>query len=555
MHGPCRALRTGTAKGKIGPCRDKGPMDHVLSLIGGVGMFLLGMEVMTAALRDAAGRDLRAVLARFTTTPMRGVLTGAGATAIIQSSSATTVMTVGFVGAGLLSMPQALGVIFGANIGTTATGWLVSILGFKLQLDAVAMAALLPASLMVLLGRGAVARAGRVAAGLCLLLVALALMQNGAADLTEQLTPERLPGPTLAGLLFLAGLGVAVTVLMQSSSAALALALVLLDSGALALIQAAAIVLGMNVGTTFTAILASVGGSKPMRQTAVANLLFNIGTFAVAFPVIWLAAGWITDFSADHDAMTILLAMHTGFNVLGVAMFLPLTARFADFVARLVPERKEPPLVSLDRSMLRDPETALVAAQVAADKIAARLFGALGGALAGHPDFRGLSALGPCDAAVEELRNFLQNIRLPEGRKSAEAVYSALLHQLDHLVRMRARVESRGYFSALMDDRALRRPALAIGACLRRLGEGPSSREAARLARLQALLDHRQARHRRGLLLGEHAGLYSLADVFSHTDAMRWLLRTLHHAVRVADYQAQAREGLPAAPERAADRD
>lgn len=529
-----------------------GLMDHVLSLIGGIGMFLLGMEVMTAALRDAAGRDLRAVLARFTTTPLRGALTGAGATALIQSSSATTVMTVGFVGAGLLSMPQALGVIFGANIGTTATGWLVSILGFRLDLDALAMATLLPASLMLLLGRGGVARAGRVVAGLCLLLVALALMQAGAADLTGRVTPDRLPGANLGGLLLLSGLGLAVTVLMQSSSAALALALVLLDSGSLALIQAVAIVLGMNVGTTFTAILASVGGSRPMRQTALANLLFNIGTFAVAFPVVWLGAGPIAEFGARHDAMTVLLVMHTGFNVVGVALFLPMTARFAGLVARLVPDPKEPPLVALDRSMLRDPETALVAAQTATDAIAARLFTALGAALSERPDYRGLSALAACDEAIEELRGFLQNIRLPEGRQSAEQVYSVLLHQLDHLTRMRVRTQSRGHFTALMDDRALRRPALATGACLRRLGAQYSPGEAARLARLQALIEHRQSRHRRGLLLGEHAGLYSLGDVFSHTDAMRWLLRTLHHAVRVADYQGQARAGLPTAPEGAA---
>ncbi|SDN54857.1 phosphate:Na+ symporter [Lutimaribacter pacificus] len=527
-------------------------MDHVLSLIGGIGMFLLGMEVMTAALRDAAGRDLRAVLARFTTTPLRGVLTGAGATALIQSSSATTVMTVGFVGAGLLSMPQALGVIFGANIGTTATGWLVSILGFKLQLDALAMVLLLPASLTLLLGRGGVARAGRVVAGLCLLLVALALMQAGAADLTGWLTPERLPGASLGGMLALAGLGLAVTVLMQSSSAAMALALVLLDSGALTLIQAVAIVLGMNIGTTFTAILASVGGSGPMRQTALANLLFNLGTFAVAFPLVWLGAGLIAGFGARHDAMTVLLAMHTGVNMLGVALFLPGTARFAGFLARLVPNPKEPPLVTLDRGMLRDSEAALVAAQTAADAIAARLFAALGAALDARPDYRGLSALAACDEAIEELRGFLQNIRLPEGRQSAEQVYSALLHQLDHLTRMRARTQSRGHFTALMDDRVLRRPALATGACLRRLGAQYSPREAARLARLQALIEHRQSRHRRGLLLGEHAGMYALGDVFSHTDAMRWLLRTLHHAVRVAEYQRQARAGLPAAPEKAA---
>ncbi len=117
---------------------------QVYYAIGGVGMFLVGMEILTNALRDAAGSNLRRMLARFTTTPLRGVLTGALGTAVIQSSSATTVLTVGFVGAGLLTMLQALGIIYGANIGTTATGWLVSLVGFKLDLDIAAMALLLP---------------------------------------------------------------------------------------------------------------------------------------------------------------------------------------------------------------------------------------------------------------------------------------------------------------------------------------------------------------------------------------------------------------------------
>ena len=123
-------------------------------LIGGIGMFLLGMELMTAALRDTAGSRLRGVLTRFTTTPLRGVMTGAAATAVVQSSSATTVMTVGFVGAGLMTMPQALGILYGANIGTTATGWLVSLLGFKLKLGNLALLLLFPAALADLLARG-----------------------------------------------------------------------------------------------------------------------------------------------------------------------------------------------------------------------------------------------------------------------------------------------------------------------------------------------------------------------------------------------------------------
>ncbi len=523
-------------------------MSDLLSLLGGVGMFLLGMEVMTAALRDAAGRDLRALLARFTTTPLRGAVTGAAATAVIQSSSATTVMVVGFVGAGLLGMPQALGVVFGANVGTTATGWLVSILGFKLNLDAIALALLLPASLGLLLGHGALARGARVLAGLCLLLVGLSVMQEGAAGLTDRLTPAQLPGASLGGLLALAGLGLAVTVLMQSSSAALALALVMLNSGALSLIQAVAIVLGMNIGTTFTALLASVGGSAAMRQTGLANLLFNIGTFAIAFPLVWLGADRIAALGAARDPMTVLLLCHSGFNLMGVALFLPFTARFAALIARLLPDPAGAPLVVLDARMLRDADAALVTAQSAGDTIAARLFRALGAAMAPAPDYRGLAALGPVDAALDELRAFVQRISLPEGRAQAALAYTDLLHQLDHLSRLRSRARETAHIPTLLADPLMRRPCLAMGAAMRRLADAPTAEPAERLARLAAIVEHRRLRHRRGLMLGEHAGLYALPQVFARTDAMRWFERCLHNAGRVAAYQARARADLPAPP-------
>jgi phosphate:Na+ symporter len=522
-------------------------MTTLFALAGGIGIFLLGMEMMTAALREQAGPGLRGLLARTTTTPLRGVVTGAATTAVIQSSSATTVMTVGFVGAGLIPMTHALGVIYGANIGTTVTGWLVSILGFKLDLGAFAALLLLPASLGVLLARGSLARAGRALAGLCLLLVGLDLMQAGASELGAHVTPDDLPGTGVMGLIALAGIGLVLTVVMQSSSAAVAVALVMLDSGALSLVQGAAIVVGMNVGTTFTAMLASVGGSRPMRQVAVANVLFNLVTSALALPLLWVFAGGLEGLGRATDAATALLIFHTGFNLAGTALFLPLTDRFAGLVARLVPDRPEVKLVSLDRAALADADTALLTAQTAADVIAGRLFAALGAAMNQPPDYRALAALGPVKAALDDLRAFLADLRIPPDRGGARDASAALLHQVDHLTRMLARCAQTAHVGVLLEDRILRRGSLAVGATLRRLGEAPTAHEAARIARLGRFIDHRRDRHRRGLLLGEHAGLYSLPDVFAHTDAMRWLGRVLHHAERVVFYRAQTRQALPAA--------
>lgn len=519
----------------------------IFLLIGGVGMFLMGMETMTRALKDIAGSNLRGILARFTTTPLRGVATGATATALIQSSSATTVMTVGFVGAGLMTLPQALGIIYGANIGTTATGWLVSLLGFKLQLETLAMLLLLPASLINLLGRGGLARTGQVMAGLCLLLIGLDLMQEAMAGATGLLRPEALPQGGVWGMLALAFAGLALTVLIQSSSATVALALVMLQGGSIDLMQAAALVVGMNIGTTFTALLASVGGARVMRQAAVANLGFNLVTSAIAFPLLLALGPGLVRLAERADPLTALLVFHTGFNLVGTALFLPLTRPFTALVTRLIPARDgEGFALGLDRVLLTDARTALTAARAAAKLIAVRMFAALSAALRDQPDYRPLAALRPdMGKALDELEKFLADIRLPADLPAEEEVYSALLHEADHLRRLLHRLDQTDRIATLSEDRSLRRPALLMGGILGRAAV-PAARdlEPDRLARLQALAAHRTGRHRRGLLLGEHAGLYTLSEVFAHTDAMRWLQRAVHHAERIGHYDRIARRGL-----------
>lgn len=522
--------------------------------IGGLGMFLVGMEILTSTLRDAAGSRLRTTLSRFTTTPLRGVWTGAIGTAIVQSSSATTVLTVGFVGAGLLSMSEALGIIYGANIGTTATSWLVSLIGFKLNLESIAFALLLPASLSNLLAKGGWARLGRGISGLCLLVIGLSLMQSGMEDLREYITPDDILGDGISGFLALILIGLVLTAVMQASSAAMALALVFLQGGVIDLIQAIALVIGMNIGTTFTAILASLGGSRPMRQTAVANLIFNCGTTILALPLLWLSAPALLVLAERQDEMTALLIFHTSFNIVGAAAFLPFTNRFAMFIAKLVPDRKPERLISLDDSMLDHADAAIVAAQGASEKIARFLFGALGQAMASPSDYRGIAALPQLDEAIRELEVFLSHIRPDRAHEEEEHTYSALLHQTDHMARLLQRAQKTAHIQNLLESRVMRRPTLAVGAAFRRLVTSTETDgEAARLARLHGILRHRKDKHRRGLLLGEHAGIYSLQEVFSHTDAMRWLDRSLHHAERVAHYQAIARRAFPSAPAKAED--
>jgi len=507
----------------------------VLQFLGGIGLFLLGMGLMSAALRELAGGRLRHWLARFTATPLAGVLTGVAATAVVQSSSAVTVMTIGFVGAGLIGFSQSLGVLYGANIGTTITGWVVVLVGFKLQLGLLALPLIFVASLLGLLGRGRVERAGRLLAGFALLFIGIETMQGAMAGSQALITPALLPGDGWSGRLQLALLGLVVSVLMQSSSAGVALVLVLLGSGAVRLEQAAALVVGMNLGTTFTGMLAALGGSRAMRMTALANLLFNLGTALLVFPLLGVLLALLRASPLGSDDLGVLVAFHTGFNLLGALVFLPLTRPFAALVARLVPDRRVPLAEPLDPRLLADEGAAMDAAQTVADAVARTLYAALADALGPRQDGRRLAALGgrlrPALAALED---YMVRINLPDNRAAAQARFAAILHQTDHLARLLARSGEAERIGELDDDARLARPARLLAAALLR------DLPAARLARLTQLVDARARRHRRAALLREADWQVPPGELLRRTDAMRWLERVYDHVERIAHYRAEA---------------
>lgn len=520
-------------------------MSETLTALGGIGLFLLGMKIMTEALRDAAGADLRRMLARFTSTPLRGVVSGAVTTAVIQSSSATTLMTVGFVGAGVLSFSQALGVIYGANIGTTVTGWIVSLVGFKLKLGAVAMGVLFVASLTMLFSHGPLARLGRIAAGFSLLFIGLDMMQDGMSGAAGWITPERTPGTGFAGMLAMAALGLAITLVMQSSSAAVVVVLVLLSSGTLPLIQAASAVIGMNLGTTLTALMATIGGSRAMQQTSIANLLFNTGTMVIAFPLLMLTAGPLEALAARTGADTALVLFHTGFNLLGVLVFLPVTHHFAAVVARLRPDLGERAAPELDRHLLSDEGAAMQAAHGAVTWAAREIFAAYALALGPEGDFRRLSALGPrVTLTLEDLKDYMAQISVPRDKPTEAAAFAALLHQADHLDRLLEQAGKRSFIPVLKRDVVTRRPARWFAACLSPDRQQPLVKTGKRMARMAGPVAHRFTGHRRGLLLGEHAGIYTMQDTFEANDAMRWFTRIMHNVQRVGEYDHEVQSGL-----------
>ena len=260
-------------------------MLQLLTLLGALGMFLYGMNLMSAGLQKAAGSKMRGLLTAMTSNPFKGVLTGLGITTVIQSSSATTVMTVGFVNAGLLTLSQAVGVIMGANIGTTVTAWLVSLLGFKADISLFAVPLMAVGFILSLSKRDKRRHISELIIGFSLLFLGLSLMKESVPDLRE--TPEVLAfiqnwtsfgfGSVLIFLVF----GTVLTLVLQSSSATMALTLIMVNMGWIPFEMGAAMVLGENIGTTITANIAAAVGNPNARRAAMAHTLFNV------FGVVW----------------------------------------------------------------------------------------------------------------------------------------------------------------------------------------------------------------------------------------------------------------------------
>lgn len=516
----------------------------IFNLLGGIGLYLFGMHVMTDALRQLASRRTRDVLARFTTSPLSGVLTGALTTALIQSSSATMVTTIGFVGAGLLTFPQAIGIVFGANIGTTVTGWMVTLIGLKLQWGTAALPLLFAASLVQMLARGSWARVGAALAGFSLIFLGLEFMQQATTGFEHLAIFDRLPGDSLYGRLVLLALGIVVTLIVQSSGAGIAMALVLLGAGTITLPQAAAMMIGMDVGTTFKSVLATLGGSRDMRRTAMAHVVYNVATGVIAFAVLGPATRILLGLLGG-DAQEALVAFHTFFNVLGVVLLLPLIHPFARLIIRLVPGDSSDLTGALDRSLLRDADAALDAAQTVADAVGVALFQTLADRLDGKDRPGALAGrIAGLEVALHDLEDFATRIAVPPGHQAAALRYSDLLHRFDHLHRLSHRAMQEDRIALLATDPLLHRPAAALAAAMRRAVSTPDgARLAPQLARLSHLIEGRAGRLRRSVLLREHVGLVGTKDVFDLTDAMRWLSRAAHHCERIVHYRVAARIG------------
>jgi len=541
------------------------------SILGGLGLFLLGMAVMTEGLRALAGSALRSVLARAAPTPARGAFWGAVVTLMVQSSSAATMTTIGLVSAGLLTFPQALGVVFGANIGTTGTGWLVALLGVKVSLNAAAMPLVFLGALMRLLGSGKWTGAGSAIAGFALLLIGLTVLQEGMAGLATRINPADLPGVSdgwagVLGVLQLVLAGIVMTTVMQSSSVAVAATLSALHAGAIGPDQAAALVIGQNIGSAVSSGLAAIGATTPAKRTAAAHVLFNVLTALVALAAFPLYAPLIMRAAAAGADPTILLAsFHTVYNVVGVAVLLPLVRPFARMVERLVPQRGGLGVELtrfLDSSVQAVPAVAVEAARRTVAGALRAQCRAVAELVEHARSARPEELLRETTGALEQTRAFLSGVAWPPVAAHDRERLDGTLHAMDHAARFAENAMEWVGDSALAASEAdaeATRAAALCGAALRlaaglatRVAQGgeaaptpgapggpvadaaePGVALADLAGRAAELADLRRA-HRPAALAAAARGERSADDAMAQVEAVRRLDRLTYHAWRAA---------------------
>lgn len=323
----------------------------LLSFIGSLALFLYGMKLMSEALQKVAGARMRSILTAMTQNRFMGILTGVFVTAVIQSSSATTVMVVSFVNAGLMTLAQSIGVIMGANIGTTVTAWIISAIGFKVNIAAFAIPLFAIGMPLMFSSRSSRKSIGEFIFGFSFLFMGLSFLQKVAIEINlgsavAHLLAEVHGSGFLIILLFVL-VGTLVTMLVQASATTMAITLMLFDMHipGFGFEQAAALAMGQNIGTTITAFMASLTANTQARRAALAHMFFNVFgvlVFLVFFYPACHAVSWfVSSFLGETNDLFKLSAFHSAFNIINTLLLVGFVHQIERLVCRLLPQKEQ----------------------------------------------------------------------------------------------------------------------------------------------------------------------------------------------------------------------
>lgn len=323
---------------------------NIFSLVGSLALFLYGMKIMSEGLEKFAGDRLRSILGAMTKNRLMGVLTGVGITALIQSSSATTVMVVSFVNAGLMTLRQSIGVIMGANIGTTVTAWIISAVGFKVNISAFAIPLLAIGLPLIFSGKSKRKSIGEFVFGFSFLFMGLTFLQDAATamnigDMVAGMLAH-VPCDSFLTIILFVIVGALVTMLVQASAATMAITLMLfgMNIPGFGFEQAAALAMGQNIGTTITAFIASLTANTQARRAALAHMFFNVFGVVVVllvfYPACDLISWMVTDVMGGADnPLYKLSAFHTAFNIVNTLLLIWFVPQIEQFVCKVLPEK------------------------------------------------------------------------------------------------------------------------------------------------------------------------------------------------------------------------
>lgn len=533
-------------------------MEILFGIFGGIGLFVLGMALMTEGLKDFAGDYLRIALLRFTATPLKGFFSGAFATALVQSSSATTIMVISFVSAGLMSFSQALGVVIGASLGTTATSWIVAWIGLKIKVGLYALPILGIAAFLKVLGRGRWKAMGGTLAGFALIFVGIDTLQTGMSGLTQIVDVSSFAQGGIWGTGLAILIGALMTVIMQSSSAAVATTLTALGADAIRFEQAAAVVIGASIGTTVTGALASIGGSTPARRTALGHILFNSATGIIAIlllPILLALVNYLQDqFDTSADA-TGLALFHTLFVALGALIFLPFIPSFGRLVENIIPDKGPQLTKHLDQSLTETPAVALAASQLT---LIATLQQVVQQLNRGIGQRRWDFSREETENAVNEIQSFLESVRAVPDDPLLNQYRINQLHAIDHLTRLESRLNPKAPLREALTSPELSEPVAAIMQLLHFTNEGltqPLDSSWLEQVELQAKkLNEARSEMRPAIIQKTARGSLRSNRAIDLLDAYRYLERVAYHIWRCCVH-LQVHDNPPASHEPAVSSD
>lgn len=407
----------------------------ITNALGGLALFLLAMLMMTDGATAFAGRGLKQLLGRWTSTPWRGVGVGVLVTGLVQSSSAITVATIGFVNAGVLTLRQALGVVFGANVGTTMTAWLVSLVGVGFKIEAFALPILtVGVVLHLMVANPRYKGLGKALAGFGLFFLGLAILKDAFSSLADAYGQSLQAGDGNFHVASFLLAGFIATLLTQSSSAAIAIILTAASGGILPIESAAAAVIGANIGTTSTAAFAALKATPAAKRLALGHIIFNVCTAVAALILLPLLMAFIAVLAklghTEGSPATLLAIFHSVFNLLGVVLMLPLGARLANFLEKLFKNKEEDIAKPqyLDYTLMATPVLAIAALQQELQRlerlVTELLLCALNNNLNGSALNRQVEAL---SALVEAITAYIVHLR-PDAmeKESANALSDCL---------------------------------------------------------------------------------------------------------------------------------